>query len=275
MEALENAEPETQYIRSLYWTVTTMTTIGYGDITPHTNYEYGFVIVIMILGATMYAYIIGNIASIISNLDTLKNDHDARKDSLLTYLNQNHTPSHLVNKVNNYFDYIWRSKRGVNESELFNDLPIQLKLELMHHLSIDLLEKVHLFNNSSSGLKEQLLSELKLLSYPPDVVLSHRNAFSNGVYFVSKGTLDVYGENRKNAKAILSTGDYFGLVPMVLNEPSGGTIITSDYCEVFYLSSESFVKLKSQSEEFNNVLKESAKNKPEKQIDLFMDGIII
>ncbi len=49
-----------------------MTTIGYGDITPHTNIEYGFVIIVMLIGATMYAYIIGNIASIVSNLDTLK-----------------------------------------------------------------------------------------------------------------------------------------------------------------------------------------------------------
>lgn len=274
LEGLEDAEPKTQYIRALYYTVTTMTTIGYGDITPHTNTEYVFVIVVMLLGATMYAYIIGNIASIISNIDTLKNDHDGRKDSLLTYLRQNHTPGNLMNKVNNYFDYIWRSKKGVNENELFNDLPIQLKLELMHHLSSDLLEKVHLFKSSSNALKEELLTKLELLSYPPEVILSHRNAFSNGVYFISKGTLQVYSDS-KQAKAELSVGDYFGLVPMMLNEPSGGTIITLDYCEVFYLPKLSFTHLKEQSEEFNRVLKESAKNKPEIQIELFMDGIII
>jgi voltage-gated potassium channel len=275
LEGLQYAEPETQYIRSLYWTVTTMTTIGYGDITPHTNTEYGFVIVVMLLGATMYAYIIGNIASIISNIDTLKNDHDGRKDSLLTYLRQNHTPDNLMDKVNNYFDYIWRSKKGVNENELFNDLPVQLKLELMHHLSSDLLEKVHLFRNSSKALKEDLLAKLELMSFPPDVILSHRNAFSSGVYFISKGTLHVYGESDQEFKADLAAGDYFGLVPLMLNEPSGGTIKTSDYCEVFYLPYLSFNELKKQNSEFNQVLKESAKNKSEKQIELFMEGIVI
>jgi hypothetical protein len=275
LQSLQDAEPITQYIRSLYWTVTTMTTIGYGDITPHTNLEYGFVTLIMLLGATMYAYIIGNIASIISNIDTLKNDHEGRKESLMTYLRQNNTPSDLTEKVNNYFDYIWRSRKGVNENELFNDLPEQLKLELMHHLSKDLLEKVYLFKNSSRGLKEELMSDMQLLSYPPDVVLSHRNAFSNGVYFVSKGALKVFGEDENSVKADLTVGDHFGLVPMILNEASGGTIITSDYCEVFYLPRQSFNKLKELSEEFNLVLKDSAKNKTEKQIELFMDGIII
>lgn len=274
-ENLVNADPGAQYLRALYWTVTTMTTIGYGDITPHTNIEYGFVIVVMLLGATMYAYIIGNIASIISNIDTLKNDHDGRKDSLLTYLRQNRTPNNLMDKVNNYFDYIWRSKKGVNENELFNDLPAQLKLELMYHLSSDLLERVYLFKESSGALKEELLSELELLSYPPDVILSHKNAFSNGVYFISKGTLIVDGNADQRAKATLTSGDYFGLMPMMLNEPSGGTIITKDYCEVFFLSRSSFTKLKDEREEFNFVLKESAKNKSEKQIELFMEGIII
>ena len=43
-----------------------MTTVGYGDITPHLNYEYVFTIIVMIIGAFMYAFIIGNIASLIS-----------------------------------------------------------------------------------------------------------------------------------------------------------------------------------------------------------------
>jgi hypothetical protein len=275
LQGIQDAESITHYIRSLYWTVTTMTTIGYGDITPHTNLEYGFVTVVMLLGATMYAYIIGNIASIVSNIDTLKNDHEGRKESLMLYLRHNNTPSKLMGKVNNYFDYIWRSKKGVNQNELFNDLPEQLKLELMYHLSKDLLEKVYLFQKSSRGLKEELMSDMRLLSYPPDVVLSHRNAFSNGIYFISRGTLNLFGKDENIVKAELTTGDYFGLVPMILNEASGGTIITTDYCEVFYLSRKSFNKLKEFSEEFNAVLKDSSRNKTERQIELFMEGIII
>jgi len=61
---------------------------------------------------------------------------------------------------------------------------------------------------------------------------------------------------------------------MILGEASGGTIITSDYSEMFYLPRESFNELKSKFDELSTLLKELSKNKSEKDIELFMEGII-
>ena len=63
--------------------------------------------------------------------------------------------------------------------------------------------------------------------------------------------------------------------PMVLGEVSGGTIITNDYSEMFFLPRESFSDLKSNFEEFRAILIEISKNKSEKDLDLFMEGIIV
>ena len=68
----DNLGPVSLYIRSLYWTVTTLTTIGYGDITPENTGQTIFVIFIEILGAGMYGLIIGNIANLIANIDVAK-----------------------------------------------------------------------------------------------------------------------------------------------------------------------------------------------------------
>ncbi|GAH14806.1 unnamed protein product, partial [marine sediment metagenome] len=42
------------YIKAFYWTITTLTTIGYGDITPTGNVLILYVILIELLGAGMY-----------------------------------------------------------------------------------------------------------------------------------------------------------------------------------------------------------------------------
>ena len=44
-----DADFDTRYLSSFYWTVTTMTTVGYGDITPQSNPERAFSLVIQVV----------------------------------------------------------------------------------------------------------------------------------------------------------------------------------------------------------------------------------
>jgi hypothetical protein len=71
-EGLVDATPATQYVRSLYGTIVTVTTVGYSDITPVRREEYVTSMVVMILGASMYAFLIGNIASLLSSVNAAK-----------------------------------------------------------------------------------------------------------------------------------------------------------------------------------------------------------
>merc|ERR1719161_973701 len=61
---LEPDEKLEQYLASLYWSFTTITTVGYGDITPKNNNERIYAIIVMIGGATVFGYIIGSIAAL-------------------------------------------------------------------------------------------------------------------------------------------------------------------------------------------------------------------
>ncbi|CAN0568304.1 unnamed protein product, partial [Ectocarpus sp. 12 AP-2014] len=58
-----------RYLVGVYWAFTTMTTVGYGDITSASDLERCFSIVGMIIGATVFGYIIGNVAAIMENFN--------------------------------------------------------------------------------------------------------------------------------------------------------------------------------------------------------------
>ena len=57
-----------KYINSLYFTVVTMITVGYGDISPENNIEKVFCTVFMLISCISYGYIINRIGQIIVDL---------------------------------------------------------------------------------------------------------------------------------------------------------------------------------------------------------------
>lgn len=57
-----------KYIYSMYWSITTMVTVGYGDITPTNLPEVIVVMVIEILGTALSAYLISTIGSTLGDM---------------------------------------------------------------------------------------------------------------------------------------------------------------------------------------------------------------
>lgn len=58
------------YIMSIYFIVTTTSTVGYGDLSASTTIERVFCIVTMLAGVTSFTFISGALSSILSNYDT-------------------------------------------------------------------------------------------------------------------------------------------------------------------------------------------------------------
>ena len=55
--------------RDRYWALVTITSVGYGDICPENPSEMRWCMVLILLGAFLWAYIIGNACGIASSLD--------------------------------------------------------------------------------------------------------------------------------------------------------------------------------------------------------------
>jgi len=71
------------YYVSFYWTITTITTVGYGDISGTNNYERMFASFVMVVGVILFSIANGALASIISSLDGQSGEYEDKLNTLI------------------------------------------------------------------------------------------------------------------------------------------------------------------------------------------------
>lgn len=65
---IQNEQWEIKYINSLYYSIVTMVTVGYGDISPHNTIEKGFSIVIIMVACGFFAYALNSVGQILKEM---------------------------------------------------------------------------------------------------------------------------------------------------------------------------------------------------------------
>ena len=117
------------YVASYYFTVTTIVTVGYGDITAISAAERIVAVFLMITGVIAFSFATGALSSIIQNQDSteakLKEKMATLNDIKTEYELEEDLFSKLVKTIR--YDH---SKKSKDVIQFMDELPHKLKLEL-------------------------------------------------------------------------------------------------------------------------------------------------
>lgn len=246
-----------RYVRSLYWTVTTLTTVGYGDITPQTRIQTIYTMFVMILGVGIYGYVIGNISSLIANMDVAKANYRERLDRVNAFLKYRDIPPALSERIISYYAYLWDSRLGYDESTVMDDLPDALKTEVSLFLNRDIIEKVPLFRGASEELIRDIVKELHPLVATPGDFIFRKGDIGTCMYFISRGSVDVRSEDG-SVLATLADGSFFGEIALVMSLPRTADIVARDYCDLYFLEKATFDRILGHYPDFSRSMHDMA-----------------
>ncbi len=256
------------YLKSLYWTITTLTTVGYGDFIPHTTSQMVYTIIIMMLGAGVYGYVIGNVAGLITNVNEAKTNYLRRIDNINTFFRFRKIPLHLQEKVLDYQGYLWESRLGYDENVVLENLPYSLKVEISMFLNRGIIQKVPLFKNASEDFIREIASALCPVVFTPGDYIIRKGEVANVMYFINRGFVDIVSDDSTQIFKRLHEGDFFGEMALVLSMPRASNIRASGYCDLYALSKESLENVIYYHPEFKQQLDDVVRQRLKKTTSL-------
>jgi len=233
----------TQYIYSFYWSTLTLTTIGETP-QPVQDAEYLFVTFDFLVGVLIFATIVGNIGSMITNMNAARAEFQNKMDAIKQYMVFRKVGQDLENRIIKWFDYLWSNKQAMDEETVLSMLPDKLKAEIAIHVHLDTLKKVRIFQDAEKGLLVDLVLKLQLQVFSPGDFVCRKGDVGKEMYIIKRGKLDVVADDGKTVFVTLEDGAVFGEVS-ILNIPGNKTgnrrtanVRSVGYSDLFSLSKD-------------------------------------
>ena len=248
----------TYYVHSVYWCITTLTTVGYGDIVPATNLQMCYAMFVMLSGVGIYGFVIGNIANLLANLDAPKRHYLEAMERLGVFLNYRQIPPPLQRRLRNYYTYRWKNQMGYDEASVLDDLPYGLRTEVAVYLRRNLIEGAPLFKDASQELVRELALQLIPLVFTPgDYIFQHSRA-GRHMYFIGRGRVEILDPGTDAVLAELGAGAFFGEMALLFTQPRTASVRAIDYCDLYSLDKESFDGILARYPEFATHIRDEA-----------------
>lgn len=248
------------YVKSLYWAVTTLTTIGYGDISPTTTVGRLYTMVIMILGVGVYGVVIGNVSRLLSQADRYKEKSKEKVTDLTNFMRYYKIPDRLQNSVFGYYNHIYAKRLSDNDTQIISDLPHALQNELQTYMNMKLISSVPVFKTCSIGCLKKVSSALKQKFYSPGQTIIQIGEMGHEMFIIGHGKVEVILKDG-SVVATLHEGQFFGEIALLQETTRNANIRAQSYCDLYILEKEDFSLIIDQHEELLTSIENSTKKR--------------
>ena len=182
-----------KYITSLYFMITTMTTVGYGDIVCISFIERIYHIILLVLGTILYTFLVSKIGNYLRDESheqiKLNKDLNILENIRITYPTM---PFKLYTKIKNHLLSIFNKRKKTGISLLINGVPDAIKNDLLFKIYSKIINGLTIFKDvkNSNFIFQVLTSFIPIISKKEEIIILEGEIIQN-IAFVKDGRLSL------------------------------------------------------------------------------------
>nr|XP_016460110.1 PREDICTED: potassium channel KAT3-like isoform X3 [Nicotiana tabacum] len=232
------------YTYSMYWSITTLATVGYGDLHAVNTEEKIFTIFYMLFNIGLTAYLIGNMTNLIVHTAVRTFAMRDAINKILSYTSKNRLPEGLKEQMLAHLTLKFKTAE-LQQEQVLEDLPKAIRSSISKHLFRTTLENTYLFKGVSEDFIVQLVSEIKAEYFPPKVDIVIQNEIPTDFYIVVSGAVDVitYKNGTEQFLSKLGSQEMFGDIGVIFNIPQPFTVRSKRLSQVVRINHHHFKQL--------------------------------
>ena len=237
--------PHIQYLYSVYWALTTLTTVGYGDITPVNKVEKLYALFTLLVSALVFGYLLSSLGAMIAAIDRQSAISDEKMDEVKEYMRWRKLPRELVARLRRYYNFYYSRKAVFDEEKILGGLTPALRFEVVQHAVKDTIGKIPLFASSLDPLFQlEVFPLLKPLSIAPADLIYQYGDVSHDLLFLIKGQVEVLSRIDSKVLYMITEGEYFGESVLTgRRRPATLRAAKTAVCELYTISAEALEEL--------------------------------
>ncbi|KAF2363752.1 Ion transport domain [Trinorchestia longiramus] len=202
-----------KYVTSLYFTFSSLTSVGFGNVAANTDAEKIFTILVMLVGSLMYASIFGNVSAIIQRLYAGTARYHTQFMRVKEFIRFYQIPNPLRQRMEEYFQHAWSYTNGIDMGAVLNMFPECLQADISLHLNESLFQSCPSFAGATPGCLRALSMKFRTTHAPPGDTLVHKGDVLTAVYFIARGSIEILKDDV--VMAILGKNDIYGENPCI------------------------------------------------------------
>ncbi|XP_063780738.1 potassium voltage-gated channel subfamily H member 2 isoform X2 [Pseudophryne corroboree] len=241
-----------KYVTALYFTFSSLTSVGFGNVSPNTNSEKIFSICVMLIGSLMYASIFGNVSAIIQRLYSGTARYHTQMLRVREFIRFHQIPNPLRQRLEEYFQHAWSYTNGIDMNAVLKGFPECLQADICLHLNRTLLQNCKPFKGATKGCLRALAMKFKTTHAPPGDTLVHAGDVLTALYFLSRGSIEILRGDV--VVAILGKNDIFGEPLNLYARPgkSNADVRALTYCDLHKIHREDLLEVLDMYPEFSD-----------------------